>query len=171
MYGKHFESMYDGSMYGAGIAVFAVWGYVIAHTRRSRVELNPRKLSDTLGGTQEEIVAAIEFLMAPDPNSRHKEREGRRLIKEGEFQYFVPAWEDYQTIRNEDGRREYNRLAQQRSRQKKAKKYGPTERERQFDEAYGDGDLSAADGFTDAMHDGPPAKPPPDTRPLTVRGN
>ena len=30
MYGKHFASMYEGSLYGSGAVVFAVWGYVIA---------------------------------------------------------------------------------------------------------------------------------------------
>jgi hypothetical protein len=112
MYGKHFESMYEGSMYGAGVAVFAVWGYVIAHTRKSLVELNPKKLADTLGGEREEIEKAIRFLMEKDPNSRHKAHEGRRLLKEGEFQYRVPSWEEYRRILNEDERREYNRKKQ-----------------------------------------------------------
>lgn len=116
MYGKHFESMYDGSMYGAGIAVFAVWGYAISHTRKSRVELNPRKLADTLGGKIEEIEQAISFLRKPDPESRFKEHEGRRMIKEGEFQYFLPSWESHQAIRNADDRREYNRIKQKQRR-------------------------------------------------------
>jgi hypothetical protein len=119
MYGKHFESMYEGSMYGAGLAVFAVWGYVIAYTRDSRIELNPRKLADTLGGTVEEIKQAIETLMNEDPESRHKEEGGRRLIKEGEFQYRVPSWEYYQGIKNEQARREYNREAQRKHRSNK----------------------------------------------------
>lgn len=104
--------MYEGSMYGAGLAVFAVWGYVIAHVRKSRVELNPRKLSDTLGGDIKDIEEAIKFLMSPDPHSRHKEHEGKRLLKEGEFQYFVPSWESYQLIRNAEDRRIYNRQKQ-----------------------------------------------------------
>ena len=119
MYGKHYESMYEGSMYGAGVAVFAVWGYVISHTRDGYLELNPRKLADTLGGTTEEITRAIEFLTQPDPRSRHKEYEGRRLIKEGEFQYRVPSWESYQRLKSEIDRREYNRMAKQRERDRK----------------------------------------------------
>ena len=128
MYGKHYESMYDGSMYGAGLNVFAVWGYVISHAREGRIELLPRKLADTLGGTVDEIKAALEFLCAPDPESRNKEHEGRRLVLEGEFQYFMPSWEIYQRMMNEADRREYNRLAKRRERAaraaKKAKKNG-----------------------------------------------
>lgn len=119
MYGKHFESMYEGSMYGAGVAVFAVWGYVIAHARKARVELNPRKLSDTLGGTEAEIVEAIEVLKSPDLKSRHKASEGRRLVQEGEFQYFLPSWESYQGIRNADDRRAYNAAKQKEYRARK----------------------------------------------------
>lgn len=122
MYGKHFESMYEGSMYGAGIAVFAVWGYVIAHVRKSRVELNPVKLAHTLGGEVSDIESAITVLTEPDPKSRHKTHEGRRLIREGEFQYFVPSWETYQAIRNADDRREYNRQKQAEYRAKKRSK-------------------------------------------------
>lgn len=119
MYGKHYESMYEGSMYGAGIHVFAVWGYVIAKTRNGTVELNPKKLADTLGGTQQQIIDAIGRLCSADPNSRFKEHEGRRLIKEGEYQYRVPSWEFYQHIQNEEDRREYNRQKQAEYRARK----------------------------------------------------
>jgi hypothetical protein len=141
MYGKHFESMYEGSMYGAGISVFAVWGYVISHARAGRVELNPKKLADTLGGTLEDVRGAIEFLMKPDPHSRHKEREGRRLVKEGEFQYLLPSWGAYQQIRNEDERRAYNRKkqAEYRARSK------PLPGEMAYCKALANGDQGEAD--------------------------
>ena len=145
MYGKHFESMYDGSMYGAGVAVFAVWGYVISHAREGVVELNPQMLAHTLGGKEEEIIAAIKKLQSPDPRSRHKEYEGRRLIKEGEYQYRVPSWEYYQTIKTADALREYNRLAKRRQRNKgkpiSAKNYPPES----FEASTARGDLARAD--------------------------
>lgn len=119
MYGKHYESMYEGSMYGAGVAVFAVWGYVISHAREGVLELNPRKLADTLGGEVEEIVEAIKKLEEPDKESRHKEEGGRRLVKEGEFQYRVPSWGYYQELKNASDLREYNRIAKRRQRAKK----------------------------------------------------
>jgi len=125
MYGKHFESMYEGSMYGAGVAVFAVWGYVIAHTKRSRVELNPKKLADTLGGDEAQIRDAIDFLCKPDKGSRNQTREGRRLIKEGSFQFYVTGWEEYQMIRNEEERREYNKLAKRAERARKKREDDP----------------------------------------------
>jgi hypothetical protein len=119
MYGKHFESMYEGSMYGAGLGVFAVWGYVISHSRKGRVELNPVKLADTLGGTVEEIEKAIKVLGSADPRSRNKLHEGKRLVKEGEYQYFIPSWETYHEMKNADDRREYNRIKQREYRERK----------------------------------------------------
>lgn len=137
MYGKTFKSMYEGSMYGAGVGVFAVWGYVIAHADKSRIELNPKRLSDTLGGSVKEIQEAIDYLSRPDAKSRHKQAEGRRLVKEGEFQYFIPTWEAYQKIRNEEERREYNRTKKAESRAKKNK---PLNGEAEAVKALEDGD-------------------------------
>lgn len=124
MYGKIFEGMYEGSMYGAGMHVFAVWGYVIARMQKGRVELNPKMLADILGGEEEDVISAIEYLTQPDTNSRTKDFDGRRMVKEGQFQYLVPSWEYYRNIRNEEDRREYNRLAQAKHRAK-AKGSGP----------------------------------------------
>lgn len=159
MFGKHFESMYEGSMYGAGVNVFAVWGYVIAKAQRSRVELNPRKLADTLGGSVKEIEEAIGYLCKPDAESRFKEHNGRRLVKEGEFQYFVPSHEYYRSIKSEEHRREYNRVKQAEYRAKKMrdgknrplkqKKGGPLPGEAAFIVAEGNGDYETADRVID----------------------
>ncbi len=137
MWGKHFESMYDGSMYGAGLDVFAVWGYVISHARNGTIELNPKKVSDTLGGTMEDVQKAITFLMSPDPKSRWKTHGGRRLVKEGEFQYLIPSWDFYHAIRNEEERREYNRRKQAQYRA--SKKGTPLKGEVAFVKALNDG--------------------------------
>ena len=120
MYGKHFASMYSGSMVGAGACTFAVWGYVIAHAIDSRVELNPRLLSAIIGEPEDAIRATIAKLEQPDPESRSKDSDGKRLIREGQFQYFIPTWESYQVIRTAEQRREYNRLAKQKERKLKS---------------------------------------------------
>lgn len=150
MYGKHFESMYEGSMYGAGLAVFAVWGYVISHMREGCVELNSKKLSDTLGGSIKDIDSAIEYLQSPDSKSRNKAHNGRRLIKQGEYQYFVPSWEFYHNIRKAEERREYNRIMQREHRSRKKIKPPSAEyldREQRYAEADGNGEVSKADAI------------------------
>jgi hypothetical protein len=119
MYGKHFAAMYTGSMLGAGTDVFAVWGYVISHTIASVVELNPKLLAYILGAKESEIIKAIEYLCAPDPNSRSQEEDGRRLVKTGTFSYLVVNHEVYRGIRSEEERREYNRVKQAEHRARK----------------------------------------------------
>ena len=121
MYGKHFASMYEGSLYGSGAVVFAVWGYVIAcqvpdREHGSVVTLNARKLADTLGEEVGDVESAIEFLCRPDERSTTKEDEGRRLVKLGEFEYRVVNGAKYRAIRDEEERRRQSREAQRRLR-------------------------------------------------------
>lgn len=106
-------------MFGAGPDVFAVWGYVIANAVDSRVELNPKLLASILGTTVEAVQQAIDELCEPDPESRNKTSEGRRLQQEGQYQYRVTSHEIYRAMKNEEDRREYNRVKQAESRERK----------------------------------------------------
>jgi hypothetical protein len=123
MYGRLFQSTYTGSMFGAGLAAHAVLAYAIAHVVDGRVELNPMLLAASLGSDVKTIEDALEYLGSPDPKSRNKEYEGRRLIREGEFQYWMPSHAKYQAIRDNADRREYFRTkkAEQRARDKAVK--------------------------------------------------
>ncbi len=108
-FGKFFASCFTGSMLGAGPDVFAVWAYCISNAVAAQVELNPKLLALSIGMSVERVNAAIKFLCSPDPDSRNKEHDGKRLIKEGEFAYHVVSHDIYRAIRDEDGRREYMR--------------------------------------------------------------
>jgi len=114
--------MYKGSLVGAGFNVFAVWNYVITNTHFGVIELNPKLLAAILGGEIGEVESAIEFLCKPDAESRSKDEEGRRLVKEGQFQYRVVNWAEYQKLRSEDELREYNRRKQAEYRAKQRAK-------------------------------------------------
>ena len=129
MYGKAFEAMYEGSMIGSGVHVFAVWNYIIAKSRRGYIELNPELVGFILGAKSDEIESAIKFLCKPDPRSRSKKEEGRRLVKEAQFQYRIVNWEYYDKIKSEEERREYNRLKQREYRAIKSSKPLPGEME------------------------------------------
>lgn len=123
MFGKHFESLYEGSMIGAGAVVFAVWGYVIAKMKPdlvvgAQVRLNPKLLGVILGEEEKRVQKAIEYLCEPDPKSTTKTAGGRRLIKLGEFDYQVVNGAKYRAIRNEEERRLQNRIAQAKHRKK-----------------------------------------------------
>jgi len=110
MYGKIFESLYEGSMVGAGPTVFAVWGYCIAKAdREGIVILNPALLAPIIGTSRVDIERAIEYLERPDPNSKNPEHEGRRLLKMSGFAYFVVSHAIYRGMNNGEDRREYMR--------------------------------------------------------------
>lgn len=145
MYGKIFSSMYEGSMIGAGAVTFAVMGYVIANGMPDRsvgmqVELNPKLLAFILGESQEDVKKAIDKLCRPDPNSRSKEEEGRRLVRIGEFSYKVVNGQKYRDIRNEEERRIQNRIAKRRERERKSNGVNLTAHERLLEKAEGNGD-------------------------------
>lgn len=131
MYGKHFASMYNGSMFGKPALVFAVWGYCISLQRPATrggpcyVEINPLLLAAIFATTPEAVCEALTVLEAPDPASRSKVEQGRRLVLEsdralGPMQYRVVNGQKYRKIRDEEERRVYLREAQQKHRQKKA---------------------------------------------------
>lgn len=137
MFGKTFESMYTGSMRGAGAINFAVWGYIITHAKphfggEMRVELNPDIIGFLIGEKTEDIASSIEFLMSPDPKSRSKNEGGRRLVKIEEYLYRVVNGAKYRAIKVSEVRREQNRLAQNRFRKKHSKNGGPQAGERRY---------------------------------------
>jgi hypothetical protein len=121
MWGKHFSSMYEGSLVGSGAIIFAVWGYVIANfipdkKVGAQVRLNPVVLAAILGEKEGDVTKAIQFLCAPDKHSTTKDQQGKRLIQLSEFDYQVVNGAKYRAIRNEEERREQNRAAQARYR-------------------------------------------------------
>ena len=146
-YGKVFESLWCGSMVGKGSTVFAVWTYCISNCkpvpirrgdapRRAYIELNPNILAAIIGTALTDVEAAIELLCSPDPASRTTDHDGRRLLTDGlpNFTYELATFDKYDRIRKDEDRREQNRKAQERFRNKSAvvsgsKQSKPTETE------------------------------------------
>lgn len=111
-------------MVGAGVHVFAVWNYAIAKTRRGTVELNPVLLAFVLGAEERLVEEAIKFLCSEDPKSRNSAEGGRRLVREGQFQYRVVNWFTYDAIRSSEDLKRYNREKQAEYRKRKHLKRG-----------------------------------------------
>lgn len=129
--------MYQGSMVGSGSHVFALMGYVIANMRPDKVvgaqvRLNATLLAAIIGEDEKRIQEAIDFLCAPDKNSTTPDKDGRRLIKIGTFDYQVVNGAKYQAIKDEDERREKNRLRQQKHRLE-IKPLQPSQAERDYE--------------------------------------
>ena len=146
---KHYRSMYEGSMVGAGATVFALMGYIIGTQEYDRTRgcfvahLNPILLSAILGEPVEKIRKAIDYLCSKDPNSKSKAEDGRRLVQceQGSVEYRVVNGGKYQDRRDYEARREQNREAQARFRSKRKNIVtGGGQREKQFEQAIGDGE-------------------------------
>lgn len=132
LYGKHFASMYSGSMIGKGAMAFALMGYVISNMQcrwrgvgrekiviEATVRLHPTLLSATLGEAESDVQKGIDFLCSPDPISNTKGHAGRRLIKISEFDYEVVNAPYYQNLKDVEDRREKDRARQARCRSSK----------------------------------------------------
>ncbi len=122
-YGKHFNDMYTGSMFGQSTDVFAVWGYVISNMRvtklEAHVELNPRVMATVFGSDPRTMIDAIAVLEAPDDESRSTTHEGRRLVlmtarTSGPMQFLVVNGYKYRHTRDEDARKATNRKSQRK---------------------------------------------------------
>ncbi len=131
MYRKTFESLYEGSMVGAGSHVFAVWNYAITkqvfdkQISQMVVRLNPALLAAIIGDTEARMKEAIEFLCAPDAKTTTPGSDGRRMIQLGTFDYQMVNGARYQALRNEEDRRNQNRENQRRFRDKHGAKNRP----------------------------------------------
>jgi hypothetical protein len=117
-YAKVFVSMLDSSIWGEDERTRLVWvtvllmkdhrGYVGASVdgiaRRARVPV-------------EDVERALTRFQEPDPRSRSQEHEGRRIERHGRG-WLVLNHQTFRDMGSSEARREKNRQAQQRFRQK-----------------------------------------------------
>lgn len=105
-------------MVGSGALAFAVWSYVLGKmkpdfkTEKFYVEVNPKLLGAILGEEPEAVVEVLERFCGPDECSRTKECDGRRLVREGQFLYWVVNGGKYNEIRSQAERRKYQQVKQ-----------------------------------------------------------
>lgn len=121
MYAKIFTSIYQGTLRGDthGLVVFT---NLLAHAdAEGWVDIHPKAIAEEVGLTVDQVRTAIAALEAPDPESRSPEEEGRRIVRLDEHRdwgWRIVNHAKYRSIRNEEERREQNRLAQQRWRER-----------------------------------------------------
>lgn len=121
MYCKLFASLYQGTLRGKSHEIL-VFTNLLAHCDAlGQVDKHFRAIAEETGLTIDEVKAAIDVLEAPDPESRSPDMDGARIIRVDAHRawgWLVVNYEKYRSIRNEDDRREQNRLAQERWRAK-----------------------------------------------------
>ena len=121
MYAKLFTSIYQGTLRGNshGLLVFT---NLLAHCdKEGVVDMHPKGIAEEVGLSIEQVKVALIELESVDEESRSHEENGRRIIRVDEHRAWgwrVVNYAKYRAIRDEDDRREQNRLSQARWREK-----------------------------------------------------
>lgn len=122
IYAKLFSSLYQGTLRGCADEIL-VFTNLLAHADSTGlVDKHWRAISEETGISEERVRAAIHNLESPDPESRSPEEGGRRILPIDEHRAW--GWQivnhgKYRAIRSEEDRREQNRIAQKKWRDKK----------------------------------------------------
>lgn len=80
MYGKIFESMYEGTLYGHWQAIVTFQQMIVFSGPDGVVDMTPQAIAARTSIPLEIIHAGIRILEEPDPYSRSPEEEGRRIV-------------------------------------------------------------------------------------------
>lgn len=121
MYVKLFSSIYQGTLRGNsdGLLVFT---NLLAHADRDGVaDIHPRAIGEETGLPVERVRDALLMLESPDDESRSPAEQGRRIVRIDEHRAWgwqIVNYAKYREIRSEEDRREQNREAQKRWRDK-----------------------------------------------------
>lgn len=121
MYGKLFQSLYQGTMRGHGDLILVFTNLLAFKDQDQYVDKTALAIAQEVGLSEERVRAALDILEAPDPSSRSKASEGRRLLRiddHRDWGWFVVNGEFYDRIRDAAERRRQNREAQEAKRKR-----------------------------------------------------
>lgn len=125
MYCKLFASLYQGTLRGHSHEILVFTNLLATCDKEGMVDKHYRAIAEEVGLTIEEVKASILILESPDPESRSHELDGARIVRMDEHREWgwkIVNYLKYRAIREEDDRREQNRISQQRFREKRDSK-------------------------------------------------
>lgn len=121
MYCKLFTSLYQGTLRGRSDEIL-VFTNLLAHCdREGYVDKHWRAIAEEVGLPEDRVKAALIILESVDAESRSSEQDGRRIVRVDDHRawgWHVTNYAKYRAIRSEEDRRETNRQAQARYREK-----------------------------------------------------
>ena len=121
MYGKIFESIYEGSLYGHWEAIVTFQAMIVLANEDGELDMTPQALAGKTSIPIHVIKAGLAILQKPDPDSRSPLHEGRRIIplEEGRaFGWQIVNYTHYRNLasREDKKRADRDRVAEKRSR-------------------------------------------------------
>lgn len=122
MYGKIFESIYDGSLAEDWRALITFQQIIVLCDADGTIDMTASAISRRTGIPIEHIKAGIEILEKPDPLSRSPDMDGRRIVRLDEHRdwgWFVVNHAHYKGLQDAETVRIQTRARVQRHRDKK----------------------------------------------------
>lgn len=123
MYGKVFDSMYDGTLYGQWEAIVTFQQMIVLADADGIVDMTPQAMAARTSIPLEIIKKGIPTLEAPDPYSRTPGQDGKRIElidAHRPWGWHIVNHEKYKNLRDAKEVRAQNRERQQRFRDKKS---------------------------------------------------
>jgi hypothetical protein len=123
-YTKLFDSIIASSIWQEDLVTKVVWITMLALKNRDQVvESSVPGLAHIAGVERAECERALTILKSPDPDSRNKDHEGRR-IEEVKGGWLILNGKYYQDLMGREDRREKLRIYQQKCRDRKKEREG-----------------------------------------------
>ena len=123
MYGKIFESIYDGSLYGEFEAIVVMKALIVLADSDGVVDLSPQALAGRTSYPLDVIKKGLSVLQKPDPDSRSGVAEGRRVLplEDGRaFGWQIVNYQKYRKLATREEKRSSDRKRIAKKRQKTA---------------------------------------------------
>ncbi len=113
MYGKIFDSMYEGTLYGHWQAIVTLQQMIVLSDASGTVDMTPQAMSARTSIPLKIILKGIEDLSAPDPQSRTPGEDGRRIVLIDEHRpwgWVLVNHDKYQKLKSMEEKREADRI-------------------------------------------------------------
>lgn len=126
-YAKVFSSIYDGSLRGNWKALVTFQQLLVLKDRDGVVDMTPHSISHRTGIPLRIILEGLGVLEAPDPDSRSKAEDGRRIVRLDPAREWGWRIVNAERYRNEGRVTEARERTRERVRRHRAKRRGARE--------------------------------------------
>ncbi len=127
MYGKIFESIYDGSLYGNFEAIVTFQALIVLADEDGLIDISPQALAGRTSYPIEVIKTGLKILQQSDPHSRSQEEDGKRIVPLDNGREFGWRIVNYEHYRNLASRQDTKIKARERKRRQREKESQSTD--------------------------------------------
>lgn len=113
MYGKIFDSMYEGTLYGHWEAIVTLQQMLVLCNQDGVIDMTPQAIAARTSIPFDIIDKGIKTLAEPDPYSRTPDEDGRRIVLLDEHRpwgWRLVNYQKYQQIKNRQEKLEADRI-------------------------------------------------------------